>query len=218
MKIAIKPNLVQTLENTPAFIHGGPFANIAHGCNSVMATQIALKLGDYLITEAGFGADLGAEKFLNLKCRYAGLEPDAIVLVATIRALKNHGGVTKDKLSEINMEALEKGIANLEKQLENLNYFGPQVVVALNKFPTDTQEEIDLVKKKCAALGAEVAVSTVWSDGGQGGEELARLVIAAAEKPSTFNYLYEWIFRQGSEIICEELWSDAVTTAGKQIR
>mgnify|MGYP001442428416 CR=1 FL=1 len=213
MKDAIKPNLVQTLENTPAFIHGGPFANIAHGCNSVMATQIALKLGDYLITEAGFGADLGAEKFLNLKCRYAGLEPDAIVLVATIRALKNHGGVTKDKLSEINMEALEKGIANLEKQLENLNYFGPQVVVALNKFPTDTQEEIDLVKKKCAALGAEVAVSTVWSDGGQGGEELARLVIAAAEKPSTFNYLYELDLpvKEKIEIICKKIYgADAV--------
>lgn len=214
MKDAIKPNLVQTLENTPAFIHGGPFANIAHGCNSVMATRIALKLGDYLITEAGFGADLGAEKFLNLKCRYAGLKPDAIVLVATVRALKNHGGVAKDHLSETNMEALEKGIANLEKHLENLLYFGPPVVVALNEFPTDTQEEIDLVKKKCAALGVELAVSRVWAEGGKGGEELARLVVAAAEKPSDFRFLYELDLpiKEKIEIICKQIYgADAVT-------
>jgi formate--tetrahydrofolate ligase len=211
MKDAIKPNLVQTLENTPAFIHGGPFANIAHGCNSVIATQMALKLGDYLITEAGFGADLGAEKFLNLKCRYAGLKPDAIVLVASIRALKNHGGVAKDKLSEINMEALEKGTANLEKHLENLNLFGPPVVVAINEFPTDTQEEIDLVRRKCAALGAEVAVSRVWAEGGQGGEELARLVIAATEKPSSFRFLYELDLpiKDKIEAICQKIYGAA---------
>ncbi len=214
MKDAIKPNLVQTLENTPAFIHGGPFANIAHGCNSVMATQMALKLGDYVITEAGFGADLGAEKFLNLKCRYAGLKPDAIVLVATIRALKNHGGVPKEKLSEINMEALERGTANLEKHLENLNYFGPPIVVALNEFPTDTQEEIDLVKRKCAALGAEVAVSRVWAEGGRGGEELAKSVIAAAEKPSSFRFLYELDLpvKEKIEIICQKIYGAATVS------
>lgn len=211
MKDAIKPNLVQTLENTPAFIHGGPFANIAHGCNSIMATQIGLKLGEYLITEAGFGADLGAEKFLNLKCRYAGLKPDAIVLVATIRALKNHGGVAKDDLSKINMQALEKGTENLEKHLENLLYFGPPVVVALNEFPTDTQEEIDLVKRKCAALGVQVAVSRVWAEGGKGGEELAGLVVKAAEKPSTFRFLYELDLplKEKIETICKKIYGAA---------
>jgi len=218
MKDAIKPNLVQTLENTPAFIHGGPFANIAHGCNSVMATQMALKLGDYVITEAGFGADLGAEKFLNLKCRYAGLKPDAIVLVATIRALKNHGGVAKEQLSEINMEALEKGVANLEKQLENLNYFGPPIVVALNEFPTDTQAEIDLVREKCAALGAEVAVSRVWAEGGKGGEELAQKVMAAAEKPSNFSFLYELDqpIKAKIETICKKIYGAANINYSKE--
>lgn len=218
MKDAIKPNLVQTLENTPAFIHGGPFANIAHGCNSVMATQIGLKLGDYLITEAGFGADLGAEKFLDLKCRYAGLKPDAIVLVATIRALKNHGGVTKDKLAEVNMEALEKGIANLEKQLENLNYYGPPVVVALNEFPGDTQEEIDLVRRKCAALGAEMAVSRVWAEGGKGGEELAQKVMAATVQPSQFKYLYELEqpIKSKIETICRKIYGAAAVNYTKQ--
>ncbi|CFX93860.1 Formate-tetrahydrofolate ligase, FTHFS [Syntrophomonas zehnderi OL-4] len=218
MKDAIKPNLVQTLENTPAFIHGGPFANIAHGCNSVMATQIGLKLGDYLITEAGFGADLGAEKFLNLKCRYANLKPDAIVLVATIRALKNHGGVTKDKLAEVNMAALEKGIANLEKQLENLNYFGPPVVVALNEFPGDTQEEIELVRQKCAALGAEMALSRVWAEGGKGGEELAQKVMAATAKPSHFNFLYELEqpIKSKIETICQKIYGAAAVNYSKQ--
>lgn len=191
MKDAIKPNLVQTLENTPAFIHGGPFANIAHGTNSLMATQMGLRLADYMVTEAGFGADLGAEKFFNIVCRYGNMKPDAVVIVATIRALKNHGGVPKDKLGEVNMEALEKGVANLEKQLENVQKFGLPVVVALNEFPTDTQEEVDLVVKKCNALGAEVAVSQVWAKGGAGGEDLARKVIAAAEKPSNFKFLYE---------------------------
>ncbi|MBO8159524.1 formate--tetrahydrofolate ligase [Thermosyntropha sp.] len=191
MKDAIKPNLVQTLENTPAFVHGGPFANIAHGTNSLMATQMGLRLADYMVTEAGFGADLGAEKFFNIVCRYGNMKPDAVVIVATIRALKNHGGVPKDKLGEVNMEALEKGVANLEKQLENVQKFGLPVVVALNEFPTDTQEEIDLIVKKCNALGAEVAVSQVWAKGGAGGEELARKVIAAAEKPSNFKFLYD---------------------------
>ena len=208
MKDAIKPNLVQTLENTPAFIHGGPFANIAHGCNSIMATQIGLKLGDYMITEAGFGADLGAEKFFDLKCRYAGLEPDAVVLVATIRALKNHGGVPKDKLNEINMQALENGTANLEKHLENLNLYGVPVVVALNEFPGDKQEEIELVTRKCATLGAEVAISRVWSEGGKGGEELARKVITAAEQPSNFKLLYEVQapLKNKIETICQQIY------------
>jgi formate--tetrahydrofolate ligase len=214
MKDAIKPNLVQTLENTPAFIHGGPFANIAHGCNSIMATQIGLKLGDYMITEAGFGADLGAEKFFDLKCRYAGLKPDAVVLVATIRALKNHGGVPKDKLNEINMQALENGTANLEKHLENLNMYGVPVVVALNEFPGDKQEEIELVTRKCAALGAEVAISRVWSEGGKGGEELAGKVIAAAEQPSNFKLLYEVQapLKNKIETICQQIYgADGVT-------
>lgn len=218
MKDAIKPNLVQTVENTPALVHGGPFANIAHGCNSVMATKIGLKLGDYLITEAGFGADLGAEKFLNLKCRYAGLKPDAIVLVATIRALKNHGGVSKDKLGEVNMEALARGVSNLEKQLENLNYFGPPVVVALNEFPGDTREEIDFVREKCRALGAEMAVSRVWAQGGAGGEELARKVITAAETPSTFKFLYDLDLpvKTKIETICQKIYGAAAVNYSKE--
>lgn len=213
MKDAIKPNLVQTVENTPAFVHGGPFANIAHGCNSVMATQMGLKMGDYLITEAGFGADLGAEKFLDLKCRFAGLKPDALVLVATIRALKNHGGVKKDKLSEVNMSALAKGVSNLEKQLENLNYFGPPVVVALNEFPGDSPEEIEFVREKCRALGAEMAVSRVWAEGGAGGEELARKVMTAAETPSNFRFLYDLDLpiKTKIETICKQIYgADAV--------
>lgn len=208
MKDAIKPNLVQTLENTPAFIHGGPFANIAHGCNSIMATQMGLKLGDYMITEAGFGADLGAEKFFDLKCRYAGLKPNAVVLVATVRALKNHGGVPKDQLGESNMAALEKGTENLEKHLENLNLFGVPVVVALNQFPGDRAEEIELVKEKCAALGAEMALSRVWSEGGRGGEELAHKVMAAADRSSEFRYLYELRapIKVKIETICRDIY------------
>ena len=208
MKDAIKPNLAQTLENTPAFIHGGPFANIAHGCNSIMATQMGLKLGDYMITEAGFGADLGAEKFFDLKCRYSGMKPNAVVLVATIRALKNHGGVAKDKLGEPNMAALEKGAENLEKHLENLNLFGVPVVVALNEFPGDRPEEIEMVKSKCAALGADMAVSRVWREGGQGGEELARKVIAAAEKETEFKLLYdlEMPIKDKIETICLRIY------------
>jgi len=214
MKDAIKPNLVQTLENTPAFIHGGPFANIAHGCNSITATKMGLKLADYMITEAGFGADLGAEKFFDLKCRYAGLEPDAVVLVATIRALKNHGGVAKNKLNEINMEALENGVANLEKHLENLNIFGVPVVVALNQFPGDRQEEIELIENKCKALGAELAISQVWNEGGKGGEELALKVMAAAAKPSQFKFLYELQvpLKNKIETICKKIYgADGVT-------
>lgn len=208
MKDAIKPNLVQTLENTPAFVHGGPFANIAHGSNSIMATQIGLKLADYMVTEAGFGADLGAEKFFDIVCRYAEFKPDAVVLVATIRALKNHGGVPKERLSEVDMEALELGVANLEKQLENINKYGVPVVVALNEFPTDTQEEVDLIIKKCNALGAEVAVSQVWSKGGAGGEDLARKVIAATEKPNNFKFLYDLDIplKDKIEAICKEIY------------
>jgi formate--tetrahydrofolate ligase len=208
MKDAIKPNLVQTLENTPAFIHGGPFANIAHGCNSIMATQMGLKLADYMVTEAGFGADLGAEKFFNLKCRYAGLKPDAVVLVASIRALKNHGGVHKDRLSETNMQALEKGVENLEKHIENLILFGVPIVVALNEFPGDTKEEMELIADKCAFLGAELAISRVWSEGGQGGEELARKVIAAAEKTASFKCLYELEspLKAKIETICQQIY------------
>lgn len=208
MKDAIKPNLVQTLENTPAFVHGGPFANIAHGANSIVATKIGLKLADYLITEAGFGADLGAEKFFNIVCRFGNLKPDAVVLVATVRALKNHGGVAKDLLEELNMPALERGAENLEKQLENINKFGVPVVVALNEFPTDTAEEIDLIVQKCAALGARVAISQVWAKGGAGGTELAQQVIAAAETPSSFKPLYELEqpLKQKIETVCREIY------------
>ncbi len=208
MKDAIKPNLVQTLENTPAFVHGGPFANIAHGANSIMATQIGLKLADYMVTEAGFGADLGAEKFFDIVCRFGNLKPNAVVLVATVRALKNHGGIAKDHLSEINMPALEKGIENLEKQLENLNKYGLPVVVSLNEFPGDTAEEIELIRQKCAALGARVALSQVWAKGGAGGLELAEQVIAAAESPSQFKPLYELEqpLKQKIETVCSEIY------------
>ncbi len=208
MKDAIKPNLVQTLENTPAFVHGGPFANIAHGANSIMATRIGMKLADYMITEAGFGADLGAEKFFNIVCRYGQMKPSAVVLVATIRALKNHGGVPKDRLGEKNMEALEQGVENLEKQLENIQKFGLPVVVALNEFPTDTSEEVDFVIDKCKAMGADVALSRVWAQGGAGGEELAQKVIAATEKPSEFKFLYELDkpLKDKIETVCKEIY------------
>lgn len=190
-KDAIKPNLVQTLEGTPAFIHGGPFANIAHGCNSVMATKYALKLADYVVTEAGFGADLGAEKFLDIKCRFAGLKPDAVVIVATVRALKMHGGLPKTDLAKVDMAALEKGLANLTKHIESIHAFGLPVVVAVNAFPTDTPEELAFVEEKCTALGAEVALSEVWAKGGEGGLALAEKVAAAAEKPSDFHFIYD---------------------------
>jgi formate--tetrahydrofolate ligase len=190
-KDAIKPNLVQTLENTPAFVHGGPFANIAHGCNSVMASKFALKMADILVTEAGFGADLGAEKFLDIKCRFAGLEPAAVVLVATVRALKLHGGVPKADLGQPNMGALEKGLANLTKHIENVGKFGLPAVVAINAFPTDTAEELKFVEEKCTAMGAEVALSEVWAKGGAGGEALANKVLAAIDKPKQFRFLYD---------------------------
>jgi formate--tetrahydrofolate ligase len=192
MKDAIKPNLVQTLENTPAFIHGGPFANIAHGCNSVNATKTALKLADYTVTEAGFGADLGAEKFFDLKCRFAGLKPAVTVIVATVRALKMHGGVAKADLGTENLEAVTKGFANLEKHIENVGKFGVPVVVAINAFPTDTKAELDLVEKNCNALGVEVSLSEVWAKGGEGGKDLAEKVVKTIEaKESNFKVLYD---------------------------
>lgn len=190
-KDAIKPNLVQTLEGTPALIHGGPFANIAHGCNSVMATKFALKFADIAITEAGFGADLGAEKFLDIKCRFAGIHPDAVVIVATVRALKMHGGVPKTELGKVDMAALEKGLANLTKHIENVHKFGLPAVVAINAFPTDTKEELDFVEEKCNALGASVALSEVWAKGGEGGVELAEKVLEAMKQPADFHYVYE---------------------------
>ncbi|MTV48508.1 formate--tetrahydrofolate ligase [Heliobacillus mobilis] len=192
MKDAIKPNLVQTLEHTPAFVHGGPFANIAHGCNSVIATRLALKLGDYCVTEAGFGADLGAEKFYNLKCRFAGLKPACTVIVATVRALKSHGGVPKTELNQENLEALAKGFGNLEKHIENVAKFGVPAVVAINAFPTDTTAELDYVYARCREMGVDVALSEVWAKGGEGGIELAEKVVAAIEnKPSRFQVLYD---------------------------
>jgi len=190
LKDALKPNLVQTLENTPALIHGGPFANIAHGCNSVRATKLALKLGDYCITEAGFGADLGAEKFLDIKCRKAGLAPSAIVLVATVRALKYNGGVAKADLQAENLDALAKGIVNLEAHIENLQQYGVPVVVAINRFGTDTEAELAFIRKSCEERGAEVALSEVFAKGGEGGVELAKKVVEACEKPSEFKVLY----------------------------
>lgn len=190
LKDALKPNLVQTVENTPALIHGGPFANIAHGCNSVRATKLALKLGDYAITEAGFGADLGAEKFLDIKCRKAGLTPSAVVLVATVRALKYNGGVPKTELKAENLEALAKGAVNLEAHIDNLSIFGVPVVVALNRFDTDTDAELDYVRRLCESRGADMALSEVFAKGGEGGIELAEKVVAACEKPNSFAPLY----------------------------
>ena len=199
LKDALKPNLVQTLEGTPAFVHGGPFANIAHGCNSIMATRMAMALGDYCVTEAGFGADLGAEKFLDIKCRLAGLKPDAVVVVATVRALKNHGGVAKADLAEENLEALEAGLPNLLQHVENItNVYNLPCVVAINAFPTDTKAELDLVEAKCRELGVNVALSEVWAKGGEGGLALADEVVALCESgdeagrsADTFTFSYE---------------------------
>ena len=192
LKDALKPNLVQTLEGTPAFVHGGPFANIAHGCNSVMATRLALKLGDYTVTEAGFGADLGAEKFLDIKCRLAGLKPDAVVIVSTVRALKMHGGLAKNELSSEDIKALEKGIPNLLRHVSNIkNVYKLPCVVAVNRFPTDTDREIDFIIEKCRDLGVNAVLSTVWSDGGRGGETLAHEVVKLCdEKNSDFSFAY----------------------------
>ena len=192
LKDALKPNLVQTLEGTPAFIHGGPFANIAHGCNSVIATRIAILLAAYALTEAGFGADLGAEKFLDIKCRFAGLTPSAVVVVATVRALKNHGGVPKAELNTENLEALEKGLPNLLQHVENITkVYGLPCVVAINAFPTDTPAELALVEEKCKALGVNVALSEVWAKGGEGGIALAQEVMRLCEQPGDFHYSYE---------------------------
>ena len=192
LKDALKPNLVQTLEGTPAFIHGGPFANIAHGCNSVMATKMAMRLADYAVTEAGFGADLGAEKFLDIKCRLAGLKPSAVVVVATVRALKNHGGVAKADLNTENLEALEKGLPNLLQHVENITkVFGLPCVVAINAFPTDTAAELKLVEDKCRELGVNVALSEVWAKGGEGGIALAEEVVRLCEQPNGFRFAYD---------------------------
>ena len=191
LKDAIKPNLVQTLENTPALIHGGPFANIAHGCNSVRATKIALKLGDYAVTEAGFGSDLGAEKFMDIKCRYAGLTPNCVVLVSTVRSMKYNGGVPKDELTKENLEALEKGSVNLEAHIDNLQNFGVNVVVAINHFYADTDREIEFVKSVCAKKGVPCAVTKAFAEGGEGGKELAQLVVEECEKENSFHQLYD---------------------------
>lgn len=209
LKEAIKPNLVQTLENTPAFMHGGPFANIAHGCNSISATRLALKLADYVITEAGFGADLGAEKFFDIKCRYAGFKPDAVVLVATIRALKYNGGVGKDKLKQEDLDSLKKGFVNLEKHVENLHKFGIPVLIAINHFETDTPEEVDYVTARCRDMNVEVAFSQVFSKGGKGGVELAeKLVHLINNTPSDFKPLYEekQPIKTKIEIIAREIY------------
>lgn len=192
LKDALKPNLVQTLEHTPAIVHGGPFANIAHGCNSIIATKMAMKLGDYTVTEAGFGADLGAEKFLDIKCRLAGLKPDAVVIVATVRALKMHGGMSKENLNAENLDALEKGVPNLLRHVSNIkNVYHLPSVVAINKFPTDTQSEIDLIINKCKELGVNVVLSDVWANGSEGGLSLAKEVVKLCDEPNNFEFSYE---------------------------
>lgn len=222
LKDALKPNLIQTLEHTPALVHGGPFANIAHGCNSVRATKTALKLADYVITEAGFGADLGAEKFFDIKCRMAGLKPDAVVLVATIRALKYNGGVAKANLSNENLDALKAGIVNLEKHIENLQKFGVPVVVTLNSFVTDTKAETDFVEKFCKDRGCEFALSEVWEKGGEGGVALAEKVLETLEtKESNFKVLYDdnLSIKEKIETIAKEIYgADGVTFSGPALK
>ena len=215
LKDALKPNLIQTLENTPAIVHGGPFANIAHGCNSVRATRTALKLADVVVTEAGFGADLGAEKFFDIKCRMAGLKPDAVVLVATVRALKYNGGVPKTELSKENLEALKSGIVNLEKHIENLRKFGVPIIVTLNRFVSDTDAELSYVKAFCEARGCEFSLSEVWEKGGEGGLELAKKVLHTMEtKKSNYKSLYELnlSIKEKIETIAKEIYgADGVT-------
>jgi formate--tetrahydrofolate ligase len=210
LKDALKPNLVQTLEHTPAFIHGGPFANIAHGCNSIMATKLALKLADYVVTEAGFGADLGAEKFLDIKCRIAGIKPSAVIIVATVRALKMHGGVQKSDLEIENLEALEKGLPNLLKHVENMTVkFGLPAVVAINRFPNDTEAELKLIEIQCKKLGVHVALSEVWGKGSAGGEELAKEVVRLVEQgENEFHYLYEdsMTIKEKIETVVKEIY------------
>ena len=221
LKDAIKPNLVQTLENNPAFIHGGPFANIAHGCNSVIATKLAMRLSEYTVTEAGFGADLGAEKFMNIKCRKAGIKPDAVVLVATVRALKLHGGVPLKELGKPNVEALDKGIENLKKHIENIHRFGLPVVVAINHFSADTDEEIQFIRDKCAYLSVKIVKADHWRRGGEGAEELAHAVVEVVEKTKTdFSLLYPdtctlW---QKVGIICREIYGATDVLADKKLR
>ena len=218
LKDALKPNLVQTLEGTPAFIHGGPFANIAHGCNSVTATRIALKLGDYCITEAGFGADLGAEKFLDIKCRMANLKPDAVVMVATVRALKHHGGVAKEDLNKENLEALEKGLPNLLQHVSNItNVYKLPCVVAINAFPTDTKNELDLVEKRCKELGVNVALSEVWAKGSDGGIALASEVVKLCEQKNDFTFSYDSndsIMKKLTDICTKVYHADGVELVG----
>jgi len=219
MKDAIKPNLVQTLENTPAFIHGGPFANIAHGCNSITATRMALKLADYVVTEAGFGADLGAEKFFNLKCRYGQLKPNAVVIVASVRALKSHGGASREELGRENVAALERGVENLEKHVENVRKFGLPAIIAINNFPTDTKRELDRLYELCEGLGVRVAQSKVWEKGGEGGIELAEKVLQALEQEaSDFRFLYstDLPIKEKIEIIAREVYgADGVDYNGE---
>jgi formate--tetrahydrofolate ligase len=222
LKDALAPNLVQTLENNPAFIHGGPFANIAHGCNTVIATQTALKLADYVVTEAGFGADLGAEKFIDIKCRKAGLRPDAVVIVATIRALKYHGGVDVKELNKENLVALEKGIANLERHVNNVrNHYGLPCVVSINRFTFDTDAEIELLKKKMGHHEAPVILATHWADGGAGAAEVARTVVDLIEKvPSNFKFVYEDALPLWDKIkaIATKIYGAADVTADGKVR
>ena len=225
LKDALKPNLVQTLEGTPAFIHGGPFANIAHGCNSIMATKVALKLADYVVTEAGFAADLGAEKFVDIKCRKAGLKPSACVIVATVRALKYHGGVAKANLNNENLEALEKGMPNLLQHLENVTkHFGLPAVVAINEFPTDTPAEIELVERKCKELGVNVVLSRVWANGGEGGVQLAEEVVKLCEQENNFDFVYslDMPIREKIETVAKKIYrADGVIfekKAAKQLK
>ena len=222
LKDALKPNLVQTLEHTPAFIHGGPFANIAHGCNSVTATKMALKLGDYIVTEAGFAADLGAEKFLDIKCRLADLHPSAVVIVATVRALKYHGGVPKADLNNENLDALEKGLPNLLQHVSNIkDVFGLPCVVAINAFPTDTKAELDLVEEKCKVLGVNVALSEVWAKGGEGGKALAEEVVRLCELPNDFRQSYELdlSIEEKLDAICRKIYhADGVQLVGNAVK
>lgn len=222
LKDALKPNLVQTLEGTPAFIHGGPFANIAHGCNSITATRMALKLGDYVVTEAGFAADLGAEKFLDIKCRMAGLTPSAVVVVATVRALKYHGGVAKTDLDEENLEALEHGLPNLLQHVSNIrDVFGLPCVVAINAFPTDTKAELELVEKRCNELGVNVALSEVWKKGGEGGKALAQEVVRLCDEPNHFRQSYEldMTIEEKLRAICTKIYhADGVQLVGNAVK
>ena len=221
LKDAIRPNVTQTLENNPAIIHGGPFANIAHGCNSVIATKTALKLSDYVITEAGFGADLGAEKFINIKCRKSGLKPDCVVIVATIRALKMHGGVSKDELTNENVDALKKGVVNLERHINNVRKFGLPVAVAVNHFVTDTEKEVNFLMDFCKNLGVDISLCTHWSNGGEGTKDLANTVVKICEKSkSTFKFLYEDktpLFKK-VETIAQEIYHASEVVADTKIR